>query len=87
MSKVIIYSKDFCPFCVRAKNLLNQKGISFEEIMVDKDPKLFSELKEKSGMLTVPQIFIDDKLIGGFTELAELDNQGKLDSLLTTDRV
>ena len=79
MSKVIIYSKDYCPFCVRAKNLLNQKRVSFEEIMVDKDPKLFSELKEKSGMLTVPQIFVDDKLIGGFTELAELDRQGKLD--------
>lgn len=82
MPKVVIYSKDFCPFCVRAKNLLNQKKVSFEEIMVDKDPKLFSELKEKSGMLTVPQIFIDDKLIGGFTELAELDSQGKLDPLL-----
>ncbi len=79
MAKIILYSKDYCPFCVRAKNLLNQKKVSFEEIMVDKDPKLFSELKEKSGMLTVPQIFIDDKLIGGFAELAELESQGKLD--------
>ncbi|MEM7646156.1 MAG: glutaredoxin 3 [Pseudomonadota bacterium] len=82
MAKVVVYSKTYCPFCVRAKNLLNEKGAQFEEIMVDSDPELFADLKKKSGMMTVPQIFIDDKLIGGFTELAELDQQGGLDPLL-----
>ena len=82
MSKVIVYSKNHCPYCVRAKNLLNEKEVEFEEIMVDRDPKLFAELRKKSGMLTLPQIFIDDQLVGGFSELSELENQGKLDSLL-----
>lgn len=82
MAKVIVYSKDYCPFCVRAKNLLERKNADFEEIMVDQDPALFAELKQKSGMMTVPQIFINDELVGGFTELAELESQGKLDALL-----
>lgn len=83
MAKVVIYSKTYCPFCVRAKTLFTNKGVSFEEIMVDSKPELFVELKEKTGMMTVPQIFIDDKLIGGFTELAELDSKGELDPLLS----
>lgn len=82
MAKVVVYSKTYCPFCVRAKNLLEGKGVAFEEIMVDSDPELFAELKKKSGMMTVPQIFIDDKLVGGFTELADLDQKGELDPLL-----
>ncbi len=82
MAKVVIYSKTYCPFCVRAKNLLETKGVEFEEIMVDSDPNLFDELKKRSGMMTVPQIFINDKLVGGYTELAELDDQGELDPLL-----
>ncbi len=83
MAKVVIYSKTYCPFCVRAKNLLDGKGVAYEEIMVDSDPELFAELKKKSNMMTVPQIFIDEKLIGGYTELAELDSQGGLDPLLS----
>ncbi len=82
MAKVVIYSKTYCPFCVRAKNLLDGKGVKYEEIMVDSDPQLFADLKQKSGMLTVPQIFIDDQLIGGFTELAALDEKGELDPIL-----
>lgn len=82
MAKIVIYSKTYCPFCVRAKNLLEDKGVTFEEVMVDSDPALFEELKKKSGMMTVPQIFIDDKLVGGYTELADLDSQGQLDPLL-----
>lgn len=82
MAKVVIYSKTYCPFCVRAKSLFDSKSVSYEEIMVDSDPNLFAELKKKSGMMTVPQIFIDDKLVGGYTELAELDSQGELDPLL-----
>jgi glutaredoxin 3 len=82
MAKVVVYSKTICPYCVRAKKLLDAKGVDFEEIMVDSDPDLFNELKQKSGMLTVPQIFIDDQLIGGYTELAELESKGELDSKL-----
>ena len=82
MAKVVIYSKNYCPFCVRAKSLLDGKGVSYEEIMVDQDPQMFEDLKKKSGMMTVPQIFIDDKLIGGYTELAALDGEGGLDPLL-----
>lgn len=82
MAKVVVYSKTICPYCVRAKKLLEGKGVEFEEIMVDSDPNLFNELKQKSGMLTVPQIFIDDELIGGYTELADLDSKGELDAKL-----
>lgn len=82
MAKVVIYSKTYCPFCVRAKNLFDNKGVAYEEIMVDSDPQLYTDLKQRTGMMTVPQIFIDDKLIGGFTELAALDGEGGLDPLL-----
>ena len=82
MAKVVIYSKNYCPFCVRAKSLFDSKGVSYEEIMVDSDPQMFADLKAKTGMMTVPQIFIDDKLVGGYTELAELDGKGELDPLL-----
>lgn len=81
MAKVTIYSKTYCPFCVRAKSLLESKGADFEEIMVEK-ASAFAELKERTGMRTVPQIFINDKLIGGYTELAALDEEGRLDELL-----
>ena len=83
MAKVVIYSKTYCPYCVRAKSLLSGKGVSFEEIMVDSKPELFAELKAKSGMMTVPQIFINDQLVGGYTELAALESEGKLDPLLS----
>ena len=82
MAKVVIYSKNYCPFCVRAKSLFESKGVEFEEIMVDAKPELFVELKQKTGMMTVPQIFINDNLVGGYTELAELDQKGELDPLL-----
>jgi len=83
MAKVTIYSKTYCPYCVRAKKLLENKGVPFEEIMVDSDPKLFADLKQKTGMMTVPQIFINEKLVGGYTELAGLEDRGELDSWLT----
>ena len=82
MAKVMIYSKTYCPYCVRAKSLFDTKGVSYEEVMVDDKPELFAELKQKSGMMTVPQIFINDKLVGGYTELAELESNGELDSWL-----
>ena len=82
MAKVVIYSKTYCPFCVRAKSLISGKGVEFEEIMVDSKPELFAELKEKTGMMTVPQIFIDGDHVGGCDDLMALDRSGALDAML-----
>jgi glutaredoxin 3 len=83
MSKVLIYTKSYCPYCDRAKALLTRKGASYEEISVEGDEKLYTELKQKTGLMTVPQIFINDELIGGYTDLAALDQKGLLDAKLS----
>ena len=86
MKKVIVYSKGYCPFCVRAKELLSSKGISFEEIAVDMRPEELGVMIEKSGgRRTVPQIFIDDFHVGGCDDLYDLENKGELDKLLALD--
>lgn len=82
MAKVIIYSKTYCPYCDKAKNLLKQKGVSFEEINLENKPDEMKALMEKTGLRTVPQIFINDELIGGFDDMNALDKAGKLDPLL-----
>lgn len=83
MVEIIIYTKDYCPYCVRAKQLLKQKGQAFKEIDISRDEKLQQEMIEKSGgRRTVPQIFINGSSIGGFQELQALDSNGKLSSLL-----
>ena len=82
MAKVVIYSKVRCPYCVAAKNLLGSKGVAFEEIMMDNKPEEYAALKARTGMMTVPQIFINDQLVGGYDELSALNEQGKLDPLL-----
>lgn len=83
MKNIVVYSKDYCPFCHRAKDLLRSKGVKFEEVMVDIETERMSEMIEKSnGRRTVPQIFIDDYHVGGCDELFALDHQGKLDDLL-----
>lgn len=82
MPNVKMYSKKVCPFCVRAKNLFKQKGIEVEEILLDGKFDELAELVAKTGMRTVPQIFIGDHFVGGYTELAELERDGKLDPLL-----
>jgi len=82
MPKIIIYSKDPCPYCVRAKNLLRRKGVEFTEIKITSD-EIKSEMIIKSGgRMTVPQIFINEKHIGGCDDLHALDAAGKLDELL-----
>jgi glutaredoxin 3 len=82
MPKIIIYSKDPCPYCVRAKNLLRRKGVEFTEIKITSD-EIKSEMINKSGgRMTVPQIFINEKHIGGCDDLHALDAAGKLDELL-----
>ncbi len=82
MVKVVIYSKVHCPYCVRAKSLFKTKGVTFEEHIMDDKPDELKALMAKTGMRTVPQIFINDQLIGGFSDLDALDKAGKLDPLL-----
>ncbi len=82
MPKIIIYSKEVCPYCVRAKALLQKKGAAFEEIKIT-DDKTKQEMIEKSGgRMSVPQIFINEKHIGGCDDLYALDKSGKLDEIL-----
>ncbi len=86
MSKIEIYSSMWCPFCHRAKRLLQSKGVGFEEFDVDADPALRSEMAQRSGgRRTVPQIFIDDRHVGGSDELAALERDGRLNGMLRAD--
>ena len=84
MSQVVLYGTRFCPFCIQARRLLNNKGIEFEDIPLDSDPQLRSAVMDRSSRHTVPQIWIGDDHLGGFTELRDLDMQGGLDSLFST---
>ena len=83
MADVQIYTSMFCGYCARAKQLLNKKGVGFNEIGVDMKPDLRAEMRERAGGAnTVPQIFIDGQHIGGCDELFMLDADGGLDPLL-----
>lgn len=82
MAEIIMYSTDYCPYCVRARELLQKKNAYFTEIRVDLEPELREEMKIKSGRNTVPQIFINGQHIGGCDDLYLLDTQGKLEQLL-----
>ena len=83
MAKVEIYSSMFCPYCHRAKRLLESKGAAFEEIDVDSEPARRREMMERAGgRRTVPQIFIDGRHVGGCDDIHALERQGELDPLL-----
>ena len=83
MKNVEMYTGPLCAFCDRAKALLNRKGVSFKEINLASDPNKMDEMiKKTNGMKTVPQIFIDGQHIGGSDKLQDLENEGKLNSLL-----
>jgi glutaredoxin 3 len=82
MKSVVMYTTDYCPFCVAAKGLLKNKGIPFQEIDVTGDQALRQEVVRRSGRRTVPQIFIGEESIGGFTELKALADKGELESKL-----
>ncbi len=82
MAEVIVYSTEICPYCVRAKQLLDSKQIAYQEIRVDLQPELREEMIAKSGRRTVPQIFINGKPIGGCDDLYELNRNGQLDQML-----
>ena len=79
---IIMYSTRFCPYCVRARSLLQDKGVAFTDIGVDGRPDLRGEMMQRSGRQTVPQIWIGQHHVGGFDDLAALDRQGRLDPLL-----
>lgn len=82
MKKVTVYTMESCPYCLRAKDLLKRRGIPFEEILVPMDDDAqWDALFKRSGMQTMPQIFAGDHLIGGYTDLAELDSKDSLVSL------
>lgn len=83
MSKVEIYTKGYCPYCHRAKALLQQKGVEYTEFAVDAEPALRDEMIQRAnGGYTVPQIFINGQHIGGCDEMYALERQQKLDPLL-----
>ncbi len=82
MPEVIIYTTSYCPYCIRAKHLLTQKGVEYREIDVTADDASRERMSAASGRRTLPQIFIDGKPIGGYDELASLERTGRLDELL-----
>jgi glutaredoxin 3 len=82
MPKILIYSKTICPYCVKAKNLFKRKNVEFNEIIVDSEEIKNEMIAKSSGRMTVPQIFINEKHIGGCDDLYALDKEGKLDELL-----
>jgi glutaredoxin 3 len=86
MKEIKIYTTSFCSYCIRAKRLLQSRGLQYEEISADRDPKLRAWLLEKSGQRTVPQIFIGGISIGGYTELSLLDQRDLLLSMVSDDK-
>ena len=83
MPEIVMYTTTYCPYCTGAKSLLDSKGVSWEEINLDREPHRRAEMIEKAqGRRTVPQIFVDGKGVGGFDELAALDRGGDLDGIL-----
>ena len=82
MVKIEIYSKDYCPYCHRAKALLESKGVKYIEIDINNDLQKLNEMHQRSRRHTVPQIFINEHHIGGCDDLFELEAENKLDTLL-----
>lgn len=84
MAEVVIYTKAYCPYCVRAKSLLDQKQVAYQEVKIDEQPERRAEMIEKAnGRSTVPQIFIGTTHIGGCDDMFALNAADKLDPLLT----
>ena len=82
MPKVEMYTTAVCPYCVRARRLLDDKGVEYREIRVEGDRKQWRLMTERSKRNTVPQIFVNDLHIGGYDDMAKLDAYGRLDPLL-----
>jgi glutaredoxin 3 len=81
-AKVIVYTKDPCPFCTRAINFLNARDIPFKEVDLTGNQAEMDRMKKETGWSTMPIILINKELVGGYTDLVELENQNKLDALL-----
>jgi glutaredoxin 3 len=82
MAHVQVYSTRWCGYCVRAKALLEQLGIEYEDILLDDDPHFRATVHEKTGGWTIPQILVNDRPIGGYSELWQLAKSGRLNELL-----
>mgnify|MGYP003144362405 FL=1 len=82
MQSVLMYTTRICPYCQMAKRLLSRKGVAPEEVRIDESPEMREAMMSRTGRRTVPQIFIGETHVGGFDELAALEREGKLDSLL-----
>ncbi len=83
MPAVQMYTTGFCPYCIRARRLLDKKGVDYEEIRIDRDRDQMRVMTERSKRYTVPQIFIGETHVGGFDDMARLEARGELDPLLT----
>jgi len=85
MAHVTLYTRPFCPYCAAALDLLERKGADFTEIVANSDPEKRQEMLQRSGgRATYPQIFVGDRHIGGYDDMAALERQGELDPLLST---
>ena len=82
MKSVTVYTTDPCPWCLNAKALLKKRGVEYQEINLAKDPDGRAELVRRTGMMTFPQILIDEQPLGGFDQLLAADRGGRLDELL-----
>ncbi|WP_087689940.1 MULTISPECIES: glutaredoxin 3 [unclassified Pandoraea] len=83
MPKIVMYSTQVCPYCQMAERLLRQRGVQeIEKILIDKDPARREEMMTRTGRRTVPQIYIDDRHVGGYDDLSALDRAGGLAPLL-----
>ena len=82
--KVLIYVAGWCPYCMRARSLLESKGVTFEEIDVEAVPEARAEMRSRTGRSTVPQVFIGENHVGGCEELQALDAAGRLDPMLSS---
>ena len=82
MAEAIVYSSDYCPYCIRAKQLLKSKNVAFEEIRVDGKPQVRAEMANKAKRTSVPQIWIGSTHVGGCDDLFALERAGELDALL-----
>jgi len=87
MAKVKIYTKTTCPACDLAKHVLTQKGVSYEEHILDDKPEELKQLIQKTQSKTVPQIFINNQFVGGCSDMLELDDKNQLDVLLKADDI
>jgi glutaredoxin 3 len=82
MADVLVYTTENCPFCIRAKALLEARGVGYREINLERDPEGRAELVRRTGMMTFPQVLIDGELVGGFQETLAADRSGRLAELV-----